>query len=168
MWHHDVRADRVTTSRRAGLRLDGPMRFIARTGSGHEIAVDTADAGGEDTASSPVELVLVAAGGCMAMDALAILRKMRQEVAGYDVKVVGDRRDEQPRLYTSITMTHRVRGAGLQAANVARALQLSMSRYCPVFAMLSPTVAVHVLYEATDDATGRRTSGEAVLEGAGA
>jgi uncharacterized OsmC-like protein len=61
---------------------------------------------------------------------------------------------------TSIDMTHSVRGRGIVAANVARALQLSMSRYCPVHAMLSPTVAFIVRYDVTDDVDGTRTTGE--------
>lgn len=165
MGHSDGPADPVTSTRRADLRLDGSMRFTAHTGSGHDLAIDAnSGIGGDDTAASPVELVLVAAGGCMAMDAVSILRKMREDVAGYDVHVEGERADEHPKVFTAIAMTHAVHGKALRAASVARALQLSMTRYCPVYALLSPTVAITVRYEVTDDATGMRTAGTAVKE----
>jgi putative redox protein len=148
--------------------VDG-MQFVARSGSGHAIPIDAgAASGGDGSAATPVELVLTASASCMAMDAVAILRKMRQDVAGYRVHAEGVRADQHPRVFTSITMTHRLHGRALVPANVARALQLSMSRYCPVFAMLQPGVAFVVRYEVTDDADGSVTAGEAVREGASA
>jgi putative redox protein len=157
----------MSSTRRVDLRLDGTMRFVARTGSGHDVVVDAnAGIGGDDTAASPVELMLVAGGSCMAMDAVSILRKMRQDVGGYEVHVEGERAAEHPKVFTAIHMTHALHGEGLRAVNVARALQLSMTRYCPVFAMLSPTVAIDVRYAVTDDTTGARAEGIAMPEGA--
>ena len=150
----------------ADVRLLAHMRFEARSGSGHTIELDAGKAsGGDDLAASPVELVLAASAACMGMDAVAILRKMRQDVAGYDVHAEGQRSDQHPRVFTLITMVHRVHGRSLSATNVARALQLSMSRYCPVFAMLQPGVAFVVRYEATDDNDGSVSMGEAAREG---
>jgi putative redox protein len=150
----------------ADVRLVEQMRFEARSGSGHTIALDAGMAsGGDGLAPSPVELVLAASASCMAMDAVAILRKMRQDIAGYAVHAEGQRSEQHPRVFTLITMVHRAHGRSLSAANVARALQLSMSRYCPVFAMLQPGVAFVVRYEVTDDSDGTVTLGEAVREG---
>ncbi len=150
----------------AVLRLVERMRFEARSGSGHTIEFDVNEAsGGDDRAASPVEIVLAASAGCMAMDAVSILRKMRQDIAGYEVLADGSRRESHPRVFTRITMVHRIHGRSLSAASVGRALQLSMSRYCPVFAMLQPGVAFEVRYEVTDDNDGSVTTGEAVREG---
>ena len=150
----------------ADLELVEHMRFAAHTGSGHAFEIDTqAESGGDDAAARPVEHVLAAAGACMAMDAVSILRKMRQDIAGYSVHLEAPRAEQHPRVFTSITMTHRVRGRGLLAANVARALQLSMSRYCPVHAMLHGSVPFTVRYEVTDEADGARTTGEVWVEG---
>lgn len=155
----------MATPARADLRLIEGMRFTATTGSGHDVGLDAgAGSGGTDTAATPVELVLTAAAGCMAMDAVSILRKMRQQVAGYDVHAEGERAAEHPRVLTQIALTHRLHGNALGAGNVARALQLSMTRYCPVFAMLHPGVAFVVRYEVTDDDDAVVTSG--VVDGA--
>ena len=142
------------------LRLDGAMRFVASDVRGHEVAIDVdAPDGGEDAASTPMEMLLVALGSCMGMDVISILRKMRQDVTSYEIAVSGERTIEHPQVYTAITMTHRVRGAGIVAANVARAIQLSMTRYCPVHAMLRGSVPIAAVYEVTDDSTGALATG---------
>jgi len=152
----------------ADLRLAGVLRFEAHTGGGHDFAIDTSGSGGEDTAAGPVDLVLSAACACMAMDAVSILRKMRQDISSYEVHADGARAAEHPRVLTSIDMTHTVRGRDLDPAQVARALQLSLSRYCPVHAMLAPAVAFTVRYDVTDESDGSRTTGEVVPEAEGA
>lgn len=111
-----------------------------------------------------MELQLVALGGCGAMDVISILRKMRQEVTSYRVRLDAKRAEEHPRVYTSIVMTHHLAGTDLSEPNVKRAVQLSMSRYCPVFAMISPTVPVQVQYEVTDAGGAVKGSGAVEVE----
>ncbi len=148
------------------LSLGDKMRFVADTPSGHEITIDSSvDGGGDDLGARPMEFVLVALGSCMGMDTISILRKMRQEVTSYEINVTSERAPEHPRVFTTIAMMHRLRGPTLAEANVARALQLSISRYCPVYAMLDESVEISVRYELTDeDSGGAITSGEVVRE----
>jgi putative redox protein len=141
------------------LHLVDGLRFTGTTPSGHTIELDSS-VDGAPSAPTPMEAQLVALGGCTAMDTISILRKMRQEVAAYDVRLSAERAPEHPRVYTSILMTHEVRGWGVSEANVQRAIQLTMTRYCPVFAMLSPGVDIRERYEITDEATGSIASGE--------
>jgi putative redox protein len=124
--------------------LDEGMSFRGRTGSGFELMLDsTADAGGQGRGPCPMELVLVSLAGCTGMDVIAMLRKMRQEVTGYEVRVRGDERaPEYPKVYTKITVEHIVRGRDLVETSVARAVELSATRYCPVSAMLGETATV--------------------------
>lgn len=154
------------TTNTARLSLIDGLHMRAKTGSGHTVDFDS-HVGDDDVPSvapSPMEVILSSAGACMSMDAISILRKMREDVSSYDVYIEGDRADEHPRVFTAIRMTHRVRGRDVREASVARALQLSMTRYCPVFAMVSPTVDVSVRYEITDEETGTVISGEAERE----
>jgi putative redox protein len=156
------------TTNRSQLSLIDGLHLRAKTGSGHTVEFDShvGDDQVPSVASSPMEVVLSSAGACMSMDAISILRKMREDVSSYDVYLEGDRADEHPRVFTEIRMTHRVRGRAVREASVARALQLSMTRYCPVFAMLSATVDIAVRYEITDEETGAVISGEAEREAA--
>ena len=149
----------------ATLHLDSDLRFTATTGSGFSIQLDSHIGDDSSTAASPMEVVLVALGGCTAMDVISVLRKMRQDVASYDVKLSGERAEDHPRTYTAILMTHQIAGAGIGESNVRRAIELSMTKYCPVFAMLSPGVAIREAYEIRDTASGSVTTGEVVIDG---
>ena len=84
-----------------------------------------------------MELLLVGLGGCTGMDVIALLRKMRQDVTDYRVEVEGERREEHPQIYTRIRVVHVVRGRDLDPKAVARAVELSETRYCPASAMLA-------------------------------
>src|SRR5439155_205778 len=91
---------------------------------------------------SPTELLLVGLGGCTGMDVIALLRKMRQDVTAYRVEVHGARRDEHPQIFTEITVVHVVGGRDLDPRSVARAGDLSATRYCPASAMPSARSAI--------------------------
>jgi putative redox protein len=113
--------------------LAGEMRFDIETGSGHTITLDTAE---QDAGPRPMELLLAALAGCAGMDIIAILRKMRQEVTAYTVRVHGERAEQQPRPFTAITVEHIITGHAIKPAAVQRAIDLTEQRYCGVSAML--------------------------------
>jgi len=129
--------------------LEGPgLRFGARVG-GHAFVLDS---GPEAEGPSPVQAVQAALGGCTAMDVISILRKKRQQVTGYEVEVVAERRlDQHPRIFTRLEVIHRVRGRGINPAAVAEAIELSDTRYCVVHAMLEPAVAIRSRFEIIEE-----------------
>jgi putative redox protein len=146
------------------LTLIDKMQFRLHTGSGHDLVMDaSSDAGGESAGPRPMELILAALGSCAAMDVISILRKMRQGVTAYEVTAHGEAAVEHPQVYTSALVIHRIAGRELIEANVRRAIFLSMSRYCPVFAMLSPTVPITVRYQIADAGGAAVASGEISL-----
>ncbi len=98
---------------------------------------------GEDRGSlSPMEAMLSAMAGCMAIDVVDILGKMRKSVTSYEVACEGWRRDELPRRFTRIRLTHRISGPDLDAGSVSRAVDLSQTKYCSAMASLDPAIAV--------------------------
>jgi len=148
----DAAAKPPTHSSSATLRLETVegtrQRFGVRAG-GHAFRLD---AGPEAEGPSPVQVVQAALGGCTAMDVISILRKKRQQVTGYEVEVVAERRmDQHPRIFTRLEIIHRVRGRGINPAAVAEAIELSDTRYCAVHAMLEHAVAITSRYEITEE-----------------
>jgi putative redox protein len=110
-------------------------------------SVDMASAlDGEGSGSRPMELLALALGGCTAMDVLSILNKMRQPVEAFSVDVSGTRAEEHPRQYTSLEVVYRFRG-DLDETKVARAIELSETRYCSVEATLRPSVPITSRFE---------------------
>ncbi len=127
------------------------MSFIAETGSGHMVAMDGApEAGGRNLAARPMELMLAGAGGCTAFDVVMILKKGRQDVTGCEVKITADRAAEDPKVFTRINMHFMVRGRGLKAETVERAIKLSAEKYCSASIMLGKTAEMTHSWEVVE------------------
>lgn len=112
----------------------GGLGFEATSALGGRVEV----AGDEDQAGlRPSEALLVALGTCTGADVASILRKKRQPVGAYVIEVSGDQREEHPRSFWRIDVLHRIEGEWIDAQAVRRAIELSVTRYCPVTAQLA-------------------------------
>lgn len=98
--------------------------------------------GDTTVATSPVELLLVAAASCTASDIVEILVKMRVTLRSLETDVVGTRREEYPRRFTAIHFRFRAGGTGIDEAKLRRAIDLSLEKYCSVMASLAPDIRV--------------------------
>ncbi|HYU29553.1 MAG TPA: OsmC family protein [Gemmatimonadales bacterium] len=98
--------------------------------------------GDATAATSPVELLLLAAATCTASDVVIILQKQRVQLEALDVSVHGTRRETEPRRFTAIALHVAVRGAGADDVKVRRAVDLSLAKYCSVVASLAPDIAI--------------------------
>jgi putative redox protein len=119
--------------------------FIGISPGGHASIMETN--GERASAATPIELLLIAVGGCMASDVVDILRKKREKVTDYRIEVTGQRRDDSPRSFKSIKLHHIVKGDSLSELAVKQAVELSDSKYCSVAATLRPTAEVSVTFE---------------------
>src|SRR5690554_6481325 len=95
--------------------------FDATSGSGHNVTMD----GNKEAAASPMELVLMAAGGCSSVDVVSILEKARQQVTNVCCEVDGERADAVPAVFTKIHLHFTVRGTDIAEKHVERAVALS-------------------------------------------
>lgn len=128
-------------------RVDG-LTLAAKADSGHWITMDTSQvAGGHNAAAGPMELVLMALGGCMAMDVLSILTKKRVVLSDFVVHLQGQRAEEHPMVYQQILIKLLFYGKGIEKEAVERAIELSETKYCSVSAMLRAAAAIKVEYE---------------------
>lgn len=133
---------------KARIQLTEAMTFVAESGSGHAIVVDAApDVGGRDLGARPMELVLMGAGSCTAIDVVHILRKARQAVTGCVVELDAERAPEDPKVFTRIRMHYVVTGKALAAAQVERAIKLSKEKYCSATIMLAKTAQIEFDFE---------------------
>ena len=124
------------------------MGFVAETGSGHVLVMDgAADGGGRDLAPRPMETVLAGTGGCTAYDVVLILQRGRHDVRGCQVKLIAERADQAPKVFTRIQMHFVVTGRGVPAAAVERAIALSHERYCSASIMLGKTAQITTSFE---------------------
>ncbi len=117
--------------------------FAGESGSGHKIVVGTAHGEGAATPGpSPMETVLIGAGACSAFDVVHILERGREKVNDCLVELDAERAPSEPKVFTRIHMRFIVTGRGLDRAKVARAIDLSLTKYCSATAMLSKTAVI--------------------------
>lgn len=133
----------------------GGMAFVGLTPSAHTITLDTdREHGGLDSGPQPLELLLAALGSCTAMDVLAIMRKKRQRVTHYSVNVFANTAPDYPKTYTHIYVEHVIGGEGVDPRAMARSLELSITKYCPVHALLARATRVEHAYRILDTMLG--------------
>lgn len=130
---------------KAKVRYAGDDYFVAVPPSGHALTLDMK--GERSDAPSPMELLLVALGGCTGADVIDILRKKRERVTEYRIEVHGERREEHPKSFRKIEVRHIIHGRGLSEKSVAHAIELSDTKYCSVAATLRPTAEIVTSYE---------------------
>ena len=129
------------------------MGFVAETGSGHTLVMDGApdaakpENGGQNLAPRPMETLLAGAGGCTAYDVVLILKRGRHDVRGCQVKVQAERAEQDPKVFTRITMHFTVSGKALPAEAVERAIALSHEKYCSASVMLGKTAQITTSFE---------------------
>lgn len=125
--------------------------FVGESGSGHKIVLGSAfGPEGRSPGPSPMELMLIGTGGCSAYDVIHILEKGREAVEDCVVEMEADRADSEPKVFTRIHMHFIVKGRGLSQAKVARAIDLSIEKYCSASAMLAKTATMTHDFEVID------------------
>jgi putative redox protein len=128
---------------KARVHLTEGVTFVAESGSGHALVVDTApEVGGRNLGPRPMELVLMGTGACTAIDVVLMLRKGRARVDGCVVELDGERATEDPKVFTKVHFHFVVTGKGLKPAQVERAIKLSQEKYCSATAMVAKTAEV--------------------------
>jgi putative redox protein len=136
----------------ASVEWDHGMTFTGTAGSGFQVPLGTVpEVGGEDDGFRPLELMLVSLAGCTAMDVISILTRKRQDVTGFHVDVRAERAREHPRVFTAITIEYVLRGRGLDAEAVKRAIGLSETRYCAAQAMLGKAVPITLTHRIEEE-----------------
>jgi putative redox protein len=127
------------------------MTFLAETASNHVVAMDGApEGGGRNLAPRPMEMVLLGTGGCTAYDVVLILKKSGQDVTGCEVKLISERAETDPKVFTRIHMHFVVRGRALKRNLVEHAIRLSHEKYCSASIMLAKTAEITKDFEVVE------------------
>ncbi len=116
------------------LKWQGNMAFESDI-NGHKIVLDAApDNGGENKGPRPKPLVLLALAGCTGMDVVSILKKMRVELEGLEIKVEGEIADDHPKTFENMKVIYEFKGKDLPLDKLEKAVSLSEEKYCGVSA----------------------------------
>ena len=129
---------------------DGDL-FVAETGSGHTVLIDTPRPDGTRKWPGPKELTLLSLGGCSGVNLVSLMRKMRQNVTRIEMELDADVARQDPAVFTQIHQKFIVYGKNVDPAKVKKALDYVEEKYCGVLHMLNKTATIHVSFEIVEE-----------------
>ena len=114
-------------------RVEGEFGFEARDANGHTARLDTStETGGTNFGARPMQMVLMALGGCSGIDIISILKKQRITVENFSMIITGKReKDKVPSLWETVHVIFEFSG-NIDADKATRACALSIDKYCSV------------------------------------
>jgi putative redox protein len=133
---------KISQVNKATLTWDKDLIFVGRTNRGYEVEYDAQQQWG----CSPTETLLLSVAGCMGIDMVSFLKKMKVDIKSYKMDIVGERNPTPPQYYTAIEMIIQVTGTGLTSKKLERAISLSQEKYCSVYHSLRKDMKVKVDY----------------------
>ena len=128
---------------KARLTLERDLYFIGTTQRGYEVEFDVR----YEEGCSPTETLLLSIAGCLSIDVVHILRKMRCEISKFEISADGARKPDPPQRYTSVDLMIHISGEGITPKKIDRAIALSKDKYCSVYHSLREDIEVNVNYK---------------------
>jgi len=130
------------------VKMADRLTLIAKGESGHWIVMDgTEEFGGNEAATKPMELFLISLAGCTAMDVISLLKKMKVDFHDLRIKVEAERKDEHPKIFTSINLEYIISGNDLNKDKIETVIEKSQGKYCSASAMLKESVPIKYTYK---------------------
>lgn len=114
-------------------RVQGDFGFEAVEANGHTIKMDTSpESGGVNFGIRPMQVLLMGMGGCSGIDIVMILKKQRQVIDNFSMKIEGERETgQEPLLWEHVKIVFELTG-DIDVDKAQRACELSMNKYCSV------------------------------------
>jgi len=140
--------EKMVPAAKTTLRWDRDLIFVGGTEAGYEVSFDAHAQWG----CHPMEALLLSLAGCMAIDVVMILRKMRVQLASLRMDLQGERNPSPPQYFKTIEMVLSIAGKNLDSRKVDRAVALSHAKYCSVYNTLRKDLELKVRCVLEDEA----------------
>jgi len=132
----------ITPIVKTALAWKRDLVFTGTTPQGYEIEFDAQAQWG----CKPTEALLLSLAGCMGIDVVSILAKMRITLASFRMEIEGERNPIPPQYYKAVEIVLYIAGKNLDPRKVERAIALSREKYCSVYNSLRPDLVLNVRY----------------------
>lgn len=145
----------IVRTMKVELSHTGGMAFRGQAGR-HEFVLDTSMLGGQDTGPTPKQMLLASILGCTGMDVVPLFRKFRQNVSAVKLTAETEQTETHPKVFQEILVTFDVTGEGIDPAKIQEAVELSLTKYCGVSAMVSKVspIAYRIMLNGQETARG--------------
>lgn len=134
----------------AKVKWAGKGEFLGTDSTKHSVVMSTQDEENR-TGLKPSDLLLVALGGCTAVDVVSILEKRRQKLTGLEIQLSAEQDHDPPWTFRKIHMEYSLHGRGLSEPAVERAIKLAEQKYCSVVATISAVAEVTSSFRIIED-----------------
>ena len=133
---------KINPVNKASLTWDKDLIFLGRTPRGFELDFDAEAQWG----CIPTESLLLSIAGCLAIDVVSFVTKMKAKITKFKVDIVGERNPTPPQYYTKVDMVLHISGEDITPKKLDRAISLSQEKYCSVYHSLRKDLKVNVTY----------------------
>ena len=117
------------------------MEYLGTGAVGPAVIID----GKSQKGPGPMDALLLALAGSMAVDVQVILERSRVPMTGLEVEVEGERASVNPKRYTLIRLVYRVEGPREEhQAKLERAVELSKEKFCSVLHSLRTDIEFQI------------------------
>lgn len=124
------------------------ITFVGKTDSNHWVTMDGPESfGGSDAGIRPKELLMLSIGGCTGSDVTSILAKKKIKLDGFEINISADVAEEHPQVFTKMHLEYVFYGNNIPAKDIERAIELSLTKYCSVTAMLQKAMPIEHSYK---------------------
>lgn len=129
-------------------RVSGNFHLEAKNEKGNVVHMDGSEKiGGENKGVRPMEMLLMALGGCSTIDIISILNKMKQTLTDIQIEIDGQREEGvEPSLFKNIDVKFICMGE-VESDKLKRAVDLSMQKYCSVAKTLEKSATINYVTE---------------------
>lgn len=142
--------EKVAPVTKGTLTWERELIFLGRTQRGYEIDFDAEIQWG----CAPTESLLLSLAGCMGIDVVFFLRKMKAELKNFKIEIMGERNPTPPQYYKAIEMILNISGEDITPKQIEKAIALSQEKYCSVYHSLRKDLKVSVKYILNEEAEG--------------
>jgi len=94
----------------------------------------------------PTDTLLMSIPGCLAIDVVLFLKKMRAEIMRFEIETIGERNPVPPKYFTAVHLKIKIAGKGITPKKMDRAIALSQEKYCSVYHSLRKDMDIRVSY----------------------
>ncbi len=113
--------------------------------AGNNVFIDMKDEG--KTGQSPMEMILSALCGCVAVEVAQMIQKRRKQVADLAITAEGTRKDDHPRGFTNIAMKFTLKSGDANKEELDKVTKLSLEKYCSVAESLKADITFETAIE---------------------
>lgn len=113
--------------------------FEASNETGNTVTMDMRPADDKEN-MGPVEMVLSAISGCMAVEIVSMLQKKRKTIIDLNIETVGTRNSDFPKFITKVNQKYILTSPDAKVEDLKKVTELTHDKYCSVASSLKADI----------------------------